>query len=284
MKSRLLLKKIFFYIISFINIFKAIFLVFFFSSFKTATKIKKNKSKLKSCYLLANGPSLNKDLEVILLNKNDYEIMAMNFFCISPIFMKLKPSLYCIADPFVFNTMEGSNKLKKKVDSFISILNKVNWELKLFYPQHFNTKVVLDKIKNNYVIKIPYNSTPLSSSSIVNFKLYSMGLLMPVPESVIIASIFIAINMKFENIYLYGVDHSWISDFKVYKDNTSSFTLNHFHGEDSKTENDRSVSNFMLSQYRLFKSHEVLSDYSDYKGVNIINKTLDSFIDSYKKI
>lgn len=96
--------------------------------------------------------------------------------------------------------------------------------------------------------------------------------------------------MSFKNIHLFGVDHSWVTNLKVYKDNTSSFVLDHFqetvnggNRKDSKQKNDRSVSRFMLTQYRLFRSHEILQKYADFKKVKIINRTQNSFIDSYEK-
>jgi hypothetical protein len=258
-------------------------LIFFFSSLKTSRRINNISTQKKKCMVLANGPSLQTEIDYVLSKRISYKIMALNFFCNSEYFIKLKPDYYCIADPVVFSSHEGALKLKSKVDFFIKSFNQINWECKLFYPGHFDTTIVLDKINNPFVEKIKYNSTPLTSKSKFIFFLYSKSLIMPVPESVIIASIFITINMAFKKIYLFGVDHSWITDFKVYQDNTSSFTLDHFDSKYLKTNNDRSVSEFMVSQYRLFKSHDVLEEYSNYRNTKIINKTLNSFIDSYEK-
>ena len=273
-----------------LNIVKGLFLILFFSSFKTSRKMNKIFTKKKDCMLLANGPSLKSELSSILNDRTSYELFVLNYFCLSEYFFQLKPEYYSIADPIVFNSPEGVLKYKSKVDSFIQILNQVNWTCKFFYPSHFDTSLVIDKINNPFVEKIKYNFTPLSSESILIFRLYSKNLLMPVPESVIIASIFITINMSFKNIHLFGVDHSWVTDFKVYEDNTSSFMLDHFHEavngnnrKDSKRKNDRSVSEFMLSQHRLFRSHEILQKYADFKKVKIINRTQNSFIDSYEK-
>jgi hypothetical protein len=266
-----------------LNIIKGLFLILFFSSFKTARKMNNIYTQKKNCMVLANGPSLKSELRSILNDRTSYELMVLNYFCLSEYFFQLKPEYYSIADPIVFNSAEGVLKYKSKVDSFIQSLNQVNWTCKFFYPSHFDTSIVIDKINNPFVEKIKYNSTPLSSKSIFIFRLYSKNLLMPVPESVIIPSIFIIINMSFKNIHLFGVDHSWVTDIKVYEDNTSSFMLDHFHGKDSKQKIDRSISEFMLSQHRLFRSHEILQKYANFKKVKIINRTMNSFIDSYER-
>ena len=232
-----------------LNIVKGLLLILFFSSFKTSRKMNKIYTQKKDCMILANGPSLKSELSSIQNDRKSCELFVLNYFCLSEHFFQFKPEYYCIADPIVFNSDEGVLKYKSKVDAFIQILNQVNWTCKFFYPSHFDTSIVIDKIKNPFVEKIKYNFTPLSSESIFIFKLYSKNLLMPVPESVIIASIFITINMSFKNIHLFGVDHSWVTNFKVYNDNTSSFVLDHFqenvnggNRKDSKQKNDRSVS------------------------------------------
>ena len=283
MNFRTLFKTIYNKLTNYLNVVKGLLLIMLFSSLKTSRRINNISTHKKKCMVLANGPSLQNDIDFILSKRISCNIMVLNFFCNSEYFKKLKPDYYCIADPVVFNSPEGALKLKSKLDFFIKVFNQIKWECKLFYPSHFDTTIVLDKINNPFVEKIKYNSTPLTGKSKFIFYLYSKSLLMPVPESVIIASIFITINMSFKKIYLFGADHSWITDFKVYEDNTSSFTLNHFDSKDIKTNNDRSVSEFMVSQYRLFKSHEVLDEYSNFRNTKIINKTLNSFIDSYEK-
>ena len=145
-------------------------------------------------------------------------------------------------------------------------------------------QVVLESIKNPLVKMHKYNSVPLSSTSKFIFHLYSRGLLLPVPESVIISSIYLAILLSFEKIHLFGVDHSWIKDLKVNEDNTTSIRLEHFGNSTDDTDNEKTLSKFMISQYRLFNSHEVLNTYSKHKNVQIINNTFASYIDSYKRI
>ncbi|MDC0280902.1 hypothetical protein OAL03_05020 [Akkermansiaceae bacterium] len=290
MKPRTLFKIFYAKLIEYVNMIKGLFLALFFSSFKASRKMSKMHAQKKGCMVLANGPSLKGNLVHIQNERASCELFVMNYFCLSEYFFRLKPEYYSVADPLVFNSAEGVLKYKSKVNSFIRALNQVDWPCKLFYPSHFDADIVIDKINNAFIEKIKYNFTPLSSESRFIFRLYSKNLLMPIPESVIIASIFIAINMSFKNIHLFGVDHSWLTDFRVYENNTSSFTLDHFqeavnggNRKDSKQENDRSVSDFMLSQHRLFRSHEILQRYSEFKKVKITNKTLNSFIDCYEK-
>lgn len=257
--------------------------ILFFSIPSIFKKNKISPLKFKTCIVLGNGPSIKEDLKEILDLSLNSEVMGLNFFCNSQEFQEIKPGLYCIADPVIFNSIKGKQILPNALEDFIKNFNKIDWYCELYYPRHFDRKHVLDKIKNPSVRKIPYNSTPLNSNNKLTHLFFKHGLGMPIPESVIIPSIFISINQGFKKIYLFGVDHSWARYLEVDDNNNCSFLLSHFWGNDSRTHSDRGMSDFFLSQHRLFSSHEHLKKYSDYRGMKIINKTKKSLIDSYDR-
>jgi len=280
---RSIIKIIFVKIKAGLDTFISFLAVLFFSSRSSASKIKKIKPKGKSCYVIANGPSLTKEIDFITNDRELNSILVLNFFCNSKMFFDLQPEYYCISDPLVFNSEDGYLRIPEVLDDFIINMNKVSWPCVLFFPQHFSTSFVLNKINNNNINFCTFNSTPLLGESKIVFNLFKRNLGMPIPESVIISGIFLAINIGYKKIDLFGVDHSWIRDFKVDASNSSSFFLAHFYGASSRTKNDRSVSQFLISQYRLFRSHEVLEHYARVNNITIINNTKDSLIDSYER-
>ena len=178
----------------FIQIFNSILSVILLSSLTVSRKIKKIK-KGNSCFVIANGPSLNDEIDYIKRNKKHNSLMTLNFFCNSKLFFDLKPEYYCISDPLVFNSNDGYERIPENIDSFVENFNRINWECTLFYPQHFKTSFVLDKIKNDKITLRSFNSTPLYGKSNIIFHLFKKNLGMPIPESVIIAGIFLVINM-----------------------------------------------------------------------------------------
>ena len=262
---------------------QGILLVFLFSSLRVSIKLKRLQIWHESCMVLVNGPSLKNQINYIKSNRLTNELLAVNFFCNSDTFWELKPSLYCVADPLVFNDSEVNAVIQKRLEEFVTNFNAIDWNCRLFYPAHFSRDSILDLVDNPFVIKTPYNFVPVSGKSAIIQWLYSSGLALPTPESVVIPAIYLPITLGFKSLFLFGTDHSWIRDFRVNSDNTSSFGLDHFTGPESHTPNDRSVSQFMLSQYRLFDSHDSLRRYSDTMKCNIQNATLESFIDVYQK-
>ena len=155
----------------FIQIFNSILSVILFSSLTVSRKIKKIK-KGNSCFVIANGPSLNDEIDYIKRNKKHNSLMTLNFFCNSKLFFDLKPEYYCISDPLVFNSNYGYERIPENIDSFVENFNKVDWNCTLFYPQHFKTSFVLDKIKNDKITLRSFNSTPLYGKSNIIFHLF----------------------------------------------------------------------------------------------------------------
>lgn len=283
MRKRKLARNIYKLALDLVRDFQGLVLAILFSSYRAARLLNRVKRKSQGCMVLGNGPSLKGQLEFIKANRKEYDVLGVNFFCNSDAFWELKPDLYCIADPVVFNSSDAKDIIQQRVDQFVANFNAIDWDCFLFYPVHFNQGSILESIDNSFVKKTPYNSVPVSGKSYMIHCMYSLGLAMPTPESVIIPAIYLPLTLGFRKLILFGTDHSWISDFKVKADNSSSFCLDHFTGKEIDTQNDRSVSEFMLSQYRLFHSHDCLRWYADFKNCDISNATIDSFIDVYKK-
>jgi len=55
-----------------------------------------DKYKGKRCFVIGNGPSLNK---VDLSKLNGEIIIVMNFFYLNSVLEKWQPTFYCVADP-----------------------------------------------------------------------------------------------------------------------------------------------------------------------------------------
>lgn len=109
------------------------------------------------------------------------------------------------------------------------------------------------------------------------------GLGITTPESVIISSIAISINLGYSKVSLIGVEHSWVKEIEVDTQNRVSYTLRHFYKGDKVYPSSYTVSEFMSSQHRLFLSHEKIAQYAQFKGVKVINLTKNSLIDAYER-
>lgn len=232
--------------------------------------------------ILANGPSLKEIIDTIP-QKKGYDIRVVNDFCRSPAFFLLRPSSYILADPLFFNDTPRAREV-------ISLLAKVDWNMKLFVPYDYR-KVVLQKITNPNIRVIPYHCTPYDGWISVRNYLYRKGFTMPRAQNVAIPSIFIGINEGYSTIELYGVDHSWTLELRVNEENQVCMTNSHFYDQTRvalkpflKSEGGEYRMSELLRDFAwMYDGYYKLKEYADSVGCRIVNKTPGSFIDAFER-
>lgn len=263
----------------------SIFSVIFFSSFATNKKIVNSKQKIKKsseCIIIGNGPSVNLLFEENRNYIDNKDVFVVNFFCLTKYFKEIKPSYYVIADPDLFSDFYNY-ELKMQTKELVEILNNITWPMILFIPVRFIKTELFNSFVNPNLKVVPFNTTPIKGFKFFENFFFKANLGMPIPESVIIAAIFLAINTDYNVLNLFGVEHSWLKNLSVNSNNEVYVGLDHFYDASEKTDEKRKLSHFLLSQSRLFNSHLQLQDYSKYLGKHIINRTKDSFIDAYDR-
>ena len=273
-------------VLSFLSLIKIILLS------KWGIKIK-GVNRNSDCFILGNGPSLNKVLsnEIKLLSKKN--LFCVNYFVYTKYFSFLKPQYYVINAPELW-----SKNVLKKVKSnseklFSAIGEKTNWEMILFLPYSAKKNQIWRKyLGDNNFIKICYfNTTPVEGFSILNNFFFKHGFGMPRPHNVLIPSLILSIRLNYKNIYLLGIDHSWLKEISV--DNENNVLINQKHFYDENSSEPKAMHKGGIGKRRL---HEVLQKYvysfrgyfeikklADKQNINIYNCTPDSYIDAFER-
>ena len=103
-------------------------------------------------------------------------------------------------------------------------------------------------------------------------------------------AIWFAMQKRFETIIILGSDFDFFKGFQTNQyDNTVSFSVAHFYGNDSNAENQRKleirISHFMCaSQVSMaFQQLHVLERYAQILGLNIVNGSSFSLIDAFSR-
>lgn len=238
------------------------------------------KGNYQKLSILANGPSLTKELESIDINDGDFSVL--NFFYKSPSFQQIKPSIYVLADPYFFTE-----------EHMKPILDTVSWPMKLFVPYRAKKNVeVLRKCPNHNIQVIPYHTGHYTGFEVFRNWIYRHGLSMPVAQNVLVPSIFNAINMGYKEIRLYGVDHSWTESIRVNSENEVCQVNTHFYDTakvDLKPWKKVSGEQYMMHEIlrdlaQMFDSYHFIRKYADQVGCKIINCTKNSFVDAFERV
>lgn len=243
----------------------------------------------KSIRILATGPSLTKEIEELRernLLSSDL-LFVMNFFASTDLFVELKPSRYCLADPVFFKT----DRLKE--ERFQTLIRRINelveWDMKLYVP-NVSIEVARMLFTNTRLTLIPISTLHFEGFQSKRNLFYKRGIATPSFVNVLLMIEYICLNEGFKKIYLYGADHTFLNNLIVDDDNVLRVEDTHFYGSEkvyAAVHDDGTpwgVSEYIYNKYLTFVEHEVMRNYADYLGAEIINCTKCSWIDSYVRI
>lgn len=246
--------------------------------------------------ILGNGPSIKREIPKIesLISREKSKLFCVNSFANSEYFEQLEPDHYVIVDPVFFKETPNNYKINILRNTLsINIKEKTKWPLSIYIPRYYLKSKFISIISSNKKIHIiPINNVPLSGGfESVKHLLFNTKLGNPVFRNVLIAAIFIGIQHKCKNIFLFGADHSWFKNIMVLNNNNIILDDQHLENTDedkivltSEAGNPIKLHDFIKQMYITFREYHVLKEYAKYKKIKILNMTKDSFIDAFKKI
>lgn len=255
-------------------------------------KIKRSNHK-SSINILGNGPSLKDDYSILISNnfvENDN--MVVNSFATSEMYEKIKPNYYVICDPTFFSdeVVEKFKTLQNEVFTAINV--KTKWNLTLFVHPNAQKHSSFISIMNNKNVTIHFiNNIPIidGSQKLNNF-LFKFHLANPLFQNVLVAAIYIGIQLKYSKINIWGADHSWHEDFILGKDNIIYTPDKHFYDTEEKFKphvNAEGKPNKVYEEFtslaRVFKIYVSLQSYSEYVNCKIINRSSKTWIDAFQR-
>lgn len=284
------IKKVFDLIDFFANIFNGLFQVLFRGTpFYWPLKYKQRVSPDRRLIVLANGPSLNEDLERLSkedLSNTDY--VMMNFSVNSPLFLKLKPKYFCLADHAFFT---GDYEREKVLDTYRKLNKSVDWDLTMFVT--YNVKVVkcFSGITNSHIRFRRVFAANCFSFKNLSHWFYKKGLGNPGTGTVANLAAFVGIQYGYKQIEFCGNDMSFFDGICIGDDNYPYVELKHF--DDDKIElipvmvshtQHETLLSYIEMITRMIISHNAIADYGKYMGVTFINRTRNSMLDCYPRL
>jgi hypothetical protein len=249
-------------------------------------------SSLNKCVVLGNGPSLLKEMQTNL----DWFIttpkISVNLFVKSEYYIQLKPEFYVINAPE--HWFEGVNELGRKatVELYELLAERTTWDMTLLIPYRAkrNSEWIKYIEKNKNIRIVYYNKTPIEGFQWFCNGAYKRRLGMPRPHNVVIPALIHAINIGFKEIYLAGVDHSWLTSLRVEQDNTVTMEHAHVYGTTptrypifAYIDEKRHLHDMLTKFVNTFKSYFIIKAYAENRGRTIYNITEGSFIDAFEK-
>lgn len=238
--------------------------------------------------IIGNGPSASIYLQTIE-PVEDVDVWCVNGFALSEEFKSIRPSNYVFADPAYWEDANHSDLDEYVQRVFVRINSETYWPMTIHLPFIARKKNRLSEISNHH-IKIRYFNNSHIEGCGVSFRnwMYRNELAMPVPQNVLIPTIFLAILLRYQRIDIIGADHSWHRDIRVI--NSQLMLIDrHFYGEDELIKPFQKADGTIWRIAEIFsiwalvhRQYNLLNIFAESLNIKIVNRTPDSFIDAFE--
>lgn len=237
-------------------------------------RIYKDMYKGKRCFVIGNGPSLEKqDLSLL----KDEIVITVNSMSSTPAFETIKPKFHVVIDYLRF-TKAIPEFYQKLLD-----LKKTKHKATYFFPVEFKKFVEENGISQGLDVK--YLCRKLYSTRIYDIDFTKR---IPFYPNVVNAALSLAIYLGFSEIYLLGCDLTNLA--KTYDDEGHFSGPSHFYTKETNEKELQGIKSIfedidnerMLStSYGILKQHRLTNYYAESKGIKIFNATRGGNIDVY---
>jgi hypothetical protein len=231
----------------------------------------KDKYRGRRCFVIGNGPSLNKqDLSLL---KGEITIV-MNQFHRHPILRQWQPTFYCAADPpeTYLNNKNELNELKK--------CQQTLFPEAFFFPlsmKEFLEKNNLFPPDKTYFVKMGIEPQYWNKN-----KKWDFSSVIPGVRTTAHLALYLALFLGCSPVYLLGLDNDWLSHRSVYR---------HFYS-DHKTDPEDEAADLSKQSYKMLMENtlqhwiifERVQEYAAKEGIKIFNATEGSFLDVFPEI
>ena len=243
-----------------------------------------SQNKGKRIYILCNGPSLKQDLPELMNDKlfMEEDKICVNYFFYNEVIRELKPTIYCLADPCLFKT------------AHIGIFNEINgivdWDMQLVIPLYGSEiiKTIKSMLTNKHITLVAISALLYTGFEKSRYKSWKAGHSVPSFVNISVMASYVALNMGFSDIYLYGVEHTFFENMGVDDENRLYLTDSHFYGSEKRyvlrDGQHWHIKVWLYDKYLTFLEHERIRGYADYLGATIVNCTKNSLIDAYVRL
>ncbi|QHT68832.1 hypothetical protein GXP67_20350 [Rhodocytophaga rosea] len=268
--------------------------LFILKDSKFSTKVKSISGRSGQVIVLGNGPSFRADVEQYSSFFQDKDIICVNNFANSPYYETLKPYMYLFLDNMYWHKEILSEVEAQIMATFEFVNNKTSWPVILLFPFQARGSERLKVFTNPNIQTLFFNHTPVSGFIGIRHWLYKRNLGMPKAQNVLIAALFVGINMGYKKIYLFGADHSWHQTIELNSKNMVCFRDSHFYDNDDAhlipfykgyaNQDTFTMQELFDAFATMFRGYDMLQVYAQSLGCKIYNFSSKTFVDAFERI
>lgn len=226
----------------------------------------KGTHKNERCFILGNGPSLQKEKLGLLRNET---VFCVNDIYANDFYSEINPTYHLFIDPVYEN----------KIQELITTIYNLNV-----------SPIIITNLQNRNILRdneIYPNIIYLKSGFDIDY-LHYVGLhingLLPYFCTVVQYAISVAIEMGYSEIYLLGCDCTGIQNHIQKISGMPASTYGYDYKKTLKTdENTLTNEHAFYEWYHIFKSYRMLNEYAINNGTQIVDLTYSGILDVFPK-
>ena len=215
----------------------------------------------RRCFVIGNGPSLNKQDLTPLANE---VTIVMNQFNMHPIINQWKPTFFCMAEP-------RENMKPEDLPLFLEGIEAQAYFYRIEFKEIFDKNRFVDPEKVYYLKMWGL----LASRSAID-----LSRTIPGCRTTAHMALMLALYLGCSPIYLIGLDHDWLAHRSVERHFYASSASSVGASDDLSTYSYKSMVEGTLHTWRIYES---LNDIASKQGISIYNATAGGFLDVFPR-
>lgn len=241
------------------------------------SKLPLQSPKAEPIHIFMNGPSLNDTLQYVYRNPGKTMMVNLALCYIQDMEICIQPDYYCFVDPAFADTNHPAGmKLQ-------NLLNKYEQMLDVY-----TTGQILKALKinnQNLIMHEIYSS--ICPKGV--FYLWRKNMASPYFQGVVVAALYVAIQLGYKKIFLHGADQNGMKNLRVNIENQILGSGGHFYEKENNSQQQLFTGEYNMkiefeACSRLYDALYEIKRYADDLGVSIINLSPESWIDCFDKI
>ena len=287
-----------------VTLSKFLLIVFVFFPARLISPRKRLAVSDKKVLLIANGPSLERDLETV--NVCDYdEICMVNAAGNSSLFNRLQPSHYFVQDKFWFSQNEQLSAVAR--DTGRSINAKLEWRMTICFPGRYPIgDVMLGEIKNENLqyFRLPNDgrlftfvqllkqhdlSIATRFERFLQFCIWDLGLNSIHKTGIASTAIFELLIGGARQIDIVGLNMTMANELSLSSKGLQQFRPLHFYGENSEYSGGAEIADFgggtmagaYMSIATKFAAFDLMAEYAKRRRCRVTNLSNPTLLDSF---
>tara|TARA_Y100000389_G_C17457316_1_gene519052 strand:+ start:69 stop:944 length:876 start_codon:yes stop_codon:yes gene_type:complete len=243
--------------------------------------------------LLANGPSLNDDIDKILEKRPDSVVYVLNYFAATKLFKEIKPEYYVLTDRIYWSN-NSSKAFQEDNKKLFHYLDQVDWNMNLICPNK-GYKYIKNRLSNNRNIRVvKVNSANIEFKN-EKINLFSLNLNITTPHFIngFIMVLWHALYRRKLDIEIYGADFSLFKDYYVNQETNNFYSsASHFY-QSTEAQKDPSykypdeprkmIHTRFFQVWSSFYQMYLLSKIAKKRKIEIVNYSSNSYLDCFKR-